>query len=35
LHCFPLLKNKDKLYQQDKIWQNICADLKWQFIRSI
>lgn len=35
LHCFPLLKNKDKLYQQDKIWQNICIDLKWQFIRSI
>lgn len=35
LHCFPLLKNKDKLYQQDKIWQNICMDLHWQFIRSI
>jgi Zn finger protein HypA/HybF involved in hydrogenase expression len=35
LHCFPLLKNKDKLYAQDKIWQNICIDLKWQFIRSI
>jgi Zn finger protein HypA/HybF involved in hydrogenase expression len=35
LHCFPLLKNKDKLYAQYKIWQNICIDLKWQFIRSI
>jgi len=35
LQCFPLLKNRDKLYNQDKIWELICADLKWQFIRSI
>jgi hypothetical protein len=35
LPCFPLLKNRDKLYVQDKIWQKICADLKWEFIRSI
>jgi hypothetical protein len=35
LPCFPLLKNRDKLYIQDKIWQKICADLNWEFIRSI
>jgi len=35
LHCFPLLKNRDKLYAQDKIWEKICKDLKWEFIRSI
>lgn len=35
LPSFPLLKNRDKLYIQDKIWQKICADLQWQFIRSI
>ena len=35
LTCFQLLKNRDKLYVQDKIWQKICADLSWQFIRSI
>uniref|UniRef100_A0A6C0DCN6 Viral late gene transcription factor 3 zinc ribbon domain-containing protein n=1 Tax=viral metagenome TaxID=1070528 RepID=A0A6C0DCN6_9ZZZZ len=35
LPCFPLLKNRDKLYIQDKIWQKICADLSWEFIRSI
>jgi Poxvirus Late Transcription Factor VLTF3 like len=35
LPCFQLLKNRDKLYIQDKIWQKICADLSWQFIRSI
>lgn len=32
---FPLLKNRDKLYTQDKIWQKICDDLGWHFIRSI
>jgi hypothetical protein len=35
LQSFPLLKNRDKLYNQDKIWERICADLRWQFIRSI
>lgn len=35
LHCFPLLKNRDKLYTQDKIWEKICKDLQWEFIRSI
>ena len=35
LQCFPLLKNRDKLYNQDKIWQQICKDMGWEFIRSI
>ena len=35
LKCFPLLKNRDKLYNQDKIWQAICQDLRWEYIRSI
>lgn len=35
LASFPLLKNRDKLYVQDKIWALICQDLSWQFIRSI
>lgn len=35
LHCFPLLKNRDKLYAQDKIWEKICQDLKWEFYKSI
>ena len=35
LPCFTLLKNRDKLYIQDKIWQKICQDLRWQFVRSI
>jgi predicted nucleic acid-binding Zn-ribbon protein len=32
---FPILKNRDKLFCQDKIWQKICQDLSWQFIRSV
>jgi len=33
--CFPLLKSREKLRAQDKIWKNICKDLKWQYIPSI
>jgi predicted nucleic acid-binding Zn-ribbon protein len=35
LPCFQLLKSREKLYQQDQVWQKICQDLGWQFIRSI
>jgi hypothetical protein len=35
LDCFPLLKSKEKLYQQDVIWRNICKELKWEFIPTI
>ena len=35
LPCFNLLKNRDKLYDQDLIWKNICKDMQWQFIRTI
>jgi len=31
---FPILKNRDKLFCQDKIWQQICADLRWQYVKS-
>jgi hypothetical protein len=34
LACFPLLKNRDKLYLQDKTWQKICEDQKWSYIRT-
>ena len=35
LKCFPLLKSREKLQQQDMIWKNICKELKWQYIPSI
>jgi predicted Zn-ribbon and HTH transcriptional regulator len=35
LPCFQLLKSREKLYQQDQVWQLICKEMGWQFIRSI
>jgi len=35
LPCFQLLKSREKLYQQDQVWQNICREMQWQFIKSI
>jgi hypothetical protein len=35
LICFPLLKSREKLHQQDQIWKNICEELQWEFIKSL
>tara|TARA_X000000368_G_scaffold349736_1_gene289915 strand:+ start:16766 stop:17710 length:945 start_codon:yes stop_codon:yes gene_type:complete len=35
LKYFPLLKSKEKLYQQDVIWKKICNDLQWEYIPTI
>ena len=35
LPSFPLLKSREKLHNQDIIWQQICEDLGWEFIKSI
>lgn len=32
---FPLLKSREKLFEQDKIWKNICAELEWKYISTI
>jgi len=32
---FPLLKSREKLQQQDKIWKLICRDLQWEYLPSI
>ena len=32
---FPLLKSRDKLKQQDEIWEKICEELEWDFYPSI
>lgn len=34
LHCFARLKNRDKLYVQDKTWALICQSMGWQYIRT-
>ena len=35
LKYFPLLKSKEKLYQQDVIWKKICEVLSWEYIPTI
>lgn len=35
LPCFPLLKSKEKLKQQDAIWKNITSELQWEYIPTI
>ena len=32
---FPLLKSRENLQQQDKIWSKICGTLMWEYIPSI
>lgn len=34
LRFFPLLKSKQKLYNQDEVWKNICKELNYEFIPS-
>jgi hypothetical protein len=35
IKCFPLLKSREKLRSQDKIWEAICKELRWEFISSV
>ena len=35
LSCFPLLKSREKLYQQDCMWKKMCKELNWEFIPSV
>lgn len=35
LDCFPLLKSREKLQEQDIIWEKICNDLDWEFYKSL
>ena len=35
MDCFILLKSREKLHQQDLIWEKICDYLKWEFIPSV
>ena len=33
--CFPLLKSRQKLRAQDKVWKEICRECRWKFYPSI
>lgn len=35
IKCFPLLKSREKLRLQDRLWKDICRELRWQFYPSI
>lgn len=35
LKYFPLLKSREKLQSQDTIWECLCRELHWEFIKSI
>jgi hypothetical protein len=35
IECFVLLKNREKLNEQDKIWKDICHYLNWEYIPSV
>lgn len=35
MKLFPLLKSREKLYQQDCIWKNICGIMGWPFYKSV
>ena len=35
LQCFQLLKSREKLHVQDTIWEKICGELNWEFIKSV
>ncbi len=32
---FPLLKSREKLFEQENIWKGICKELNWKFIKCI
>jgi hypothetical protein len=35
LVCFPLLKDKTKVYKHDQIWKKICEELRWEYIQTV
>lgn len=35
LPFFPMLKDREKIIEQDEVWKKICNELNWQFIATI
>ena len=35
LSYFPMLKDREKIIEQDEVWKKICNELNWQFIPTI
>ena len=34
-YLFPMLKSREKLKEQDNLWEKICNYLNWEYIPSI
>jgi hypothetical protein len=35
LHDIPLLKDREKLIEQDETWKKMCVELNWEFIATV
>ena len=35
LPYFPMLKDREKMMEQDSIWKQICQELNWEFVSTI
>ena len=35
LPYFPMLKDREKIIEQDQIWKKICQELNWNFIHTV
>ena len=35
LKDIPMLKDPEKIIEQDEIWKKICNELEWEFIRTV
>ena len=35
LEYIPMLKDREKLIEQDEIWKKMCSCLNWEFISTI
>jgi hypothetical protein len=35
LNEIPLLKDREKLIEQDEIWKKMCLELDWEFIPTV
>ena len=35
LNDIPMLKDRDKIIEQDEIWKKMCSELNWEFINTI
>jgi hypothetical protein len=35
LDIIPLLKDREKLIEQDETWKKMCIELNWEFIPTV